>query len=309
MKILVIIVSYNFERWIDRCLGSLRQSEQQADVVVVDNASQDRTVQLIKEHYPEVRLIRSKENLGFGRANNIGMKIALEEGYDAVFLLNQDAWIDAKVLGTLSKLSLKHPRYGILSPVHLTGSGDKLEQGFAGYAGLDNLEEVKREENRQGMEEQQELVTLPFINAAFWMIPTSVLREVGGFCPLFYHYGEDVDYVNRLHHHGYSVGYSPAVFGCHDREHRKVSREAWLRSEQIYLLTEYANINYPFPKAFGFSVLAGIKKSWKALIKKDARTSAAYIGITFRLLGRTRKVLHYRKTNLHSKKSSLYLTD
>lgn len=308
MKILVIIVSYNFERWIDRCLGSLRQSEQQTDVVVVDNASQDRTVPLIKEHYPEVRLIQSKENLGFGRANNIGMRIALEEGYDAVFLLNQDAWVDAKTLGTLGKLSLEHPRYGILSPVHLTGSGDKLEQGFAGYAGLSNLEEVEKQ-NRQETEEQQRLVTLSFINAAFWMIPASVLREVGGFCPLFYHYGEDVDYANRLRHHGYLIGYSPAVFGCHDREHRKVSREAWLRSEQIYLLTEYANINHSFLKAFGFGVLAGIKKSWKALMKKDARTSTAYIGITFRLLGRTREVLHYRKTNLHSKKSSLYLTD
>ena len=112
MKILVIIVSYNFERWIDRCLNSLRQSEQQADVVVIDNASQDRTVSLIESRYPEVRLIKSKENLGFGRANNIGMKIALKEGYDAVFLLNQDAWIDAKVLGELSELSRSHPRYG-----------------------------------------------------------------------------------------------------------------------------------------------------------------------------------------------------
>ncbi|MEL5893489.1 glycosyltransferase family 2 protein [Bacteroides sp. GD17] len=309
MKILVIIVSYNFERWIDRCLGSLRQSEQQADVIVVDNASQDHTVRLIESHYPEVRLIRSKENLGFGRANNIGMKIALEEGYDAVFLLNQDAWIDAKVLGTLSELSLKYPRYGILSPVHLAGSGEKLEPGFAGYAGLNGLEEVKRWESQQQAGALQPPVTLSFINAAFWMIPASVLREVGGFCPLFYHYGEDVDYVNRLRHYGYSVGYSPAVFGCHDREYRKVSREAWLRSEQVYMLAEYANINYSFPKAFGFGILAGIKKSWKALMKKDARTGMAYIGITFRLLGRTREVLHYRKANLHSKKTALYLTD
>ena len=112
----------------------------------IDNASQDRTVSLIESRYPEVRLIKSKENLGFGRANNIGMKIALKEGYDAVFLLNQDAWIDAKVLGELSELSRSHPRYGILSPIHLTGSGEKLEQGFAGYSNLSNLEEVKKQE-------------------------------------------------------------------------------------------------------------------------------------------------------------------
>ena len=58
MKILVIIVSYNFERWIDRCLNSLRQSEQQADVVVIDNASQDRTVSLIV--IPKSALSRAK---------------------------------------------------------------------------------------------------------------------------------------------------------------------------------------------------------------------------------------------------------
>lgn len=299
MKIAVIIVSYNFERWMNRCLDSLRQSELQADVIVIDNASKDRTVQLIESHYPEVRLIRNNENLGFGRANNVGMKIALKEGYEAVFLLNQDAWIDKKVLGTLAELSLGHPQYGILSPVHLTGSGDKPEQGFAGYAGIGSLEDIKK----------QELATLSFINAAFWMIPASVLRKAGGFCPLFYHYGEDVDYVNRLHHYGYLVGYSPDVFGCHDREHRKISHEAWLRSEQVYLLTEYANINYPFLKAFGYGVLAGIKKSWKAFIRKDASTSVAYIRITLRLLGRTREVLHYRKANRSGKTNSLYLTD
>ena len=131
MKTLVIIVSYNFERWMDRCLGSLRQSEYPADVIVVDNNSQDHTVRLIKKRYPEVRLIEAGTNLGFGRANNLGMTIALDEGYDAVFLLNQDAWIAPDTLGTLAQLSRQHPEYGILSPTHLTGSGDRLEKGFA----------------------------------------------------------------------------------------------------------------------------------------------------------------------------------
>ena len=66
MKVLVIIVSYNFERWIDRCLGSLRSSEHPVDTVVIDNASQDQTLRRIKKDYPEVRLIESKTNLGFG---------------------------------------------------------------------------------------------------------------------------------------------------------------------------------------------------------------------------------------------------
>ena len=142
MKILVIIVSYNFERWMDRCLGSLRESGQRADIVVIDNASQDNSVRLIQENYPEVRLIQSKTNLGFGRANNIGMKIALTEGYDYVFLLNQDAWIDGSTLGTLARLCQQYPQYGIMSPTHLTGSGNKLEHGFSEYTGMKSLEEI-----------------------------------------------------------------------------------------------------------------------------------------------------------------------
>lgn len=114
MKILTIIVSYNFEPWIDRCLGSLKASLQPTDTLVIDNGSSDRTVEILRKNYPEIRLIANHANLGFGKANNIGMQIALKEDYDAVFLLNQDAWIDPKTLGSLAQESLRHPDYAIL---------------------------------------------------------------------------------------------------------------------------------------------------------------------------------------------------
>ena len=85
MKILTIIVSYNFERWMKPCLESLTRSVHPTDVLVIDNGSTDRTVSLLRESYPWVRLIANGENLGFGRANNIGLRLALDEGYDAAF--------------------------------------------------------------------------------------------------------------------------------------------------------------------------------------------------------------------------------
>lgn len=291
MKVLVIIVSYNFERWMERCLGSLRQSVHPVDTLVVDNCSKDRTVQLIQQNYPEVRLIQSKKNLGFGRANNIGMQIALREGYDFVFLLNQDAWIDAQTIGTLTKLSQEYPQYGILSPVHLTGKGDKPDQGFATYTGLKTLDKLPGEP----------LVEAPFINAAFWMIPTSVLRIVGGFSPLFYHYGEDKDYINRLRYHGYRMGYSPRVFGCHDREYREVTRHAFFRSERVYLLSEYANVNYSYFKAFGYGILASIKKAMQSSIRGKGKDAFTYLGISGQLLIHTRKIVRIRKETFHKK--------
>lgn len=88
---------------------------------------------------------------------------------------------------------------------------------------------------------------------------------------------------------------SGAVFGCHDRENRTISHEVFLRSEQIYHLTEYANINYSFKKAFGYSVLACVKKSLIALVKGKAKTAGTYVIITTRLLKRTAEVRKFRK--------------
>ena len=287
MKVLVIIVSYNFERWITRCLGSLRLSEHPVDTVVIDNASQDQTIQRIKQDYPEIRLVESKTNLGFGRANNIGMEIALSEGYTHVFLLNQDAWIEPTTIGTLVTLSQQQPSYGILSPVHLTGKGDKPDPGFGHYAQIQSLDQLPN----------KDLITIPFVNAAFWMIPTDVLKKIGGFCPLFHHYGEDKDFVNRLHYHQYELGYSPKVSGNHDREYRPITHDGFLRTEYVYHLSEYANINHSWIKAFGYSVLAVIKKAFTALMKGKASLCKDYFLMAFQLLHRSKEIYFYRQIN------------
>ena len=288
MKVLVIIVSYNFEQWMERCLGSLHLSELPVDVLILDNDSKDKTTELIRTQYPEVRLIENKKNLGFGRANNLGMQIALEEGYDFAFLMNQDAWIDSNTIGTLVSISQKYPEYGILSPVHLTGKGDKPDPGFGDYAGIQTLKELPKSD---------EILPLPFINAAFWMIPTAVLKQVGGFSPLFYHYGEDKDFVNRLHFHHFKVGYVPQVFGNHDREYRPVTHAGFLRSEYVYHLSEYANINHSGWKAFAYGILAVGKKSVQALLKGKLRLSKDFLCMIFRLIAQSREVFAQRKNN------------
>ena len=287
MKVLVIIVSYNFEPWLERCLGSLRHSFYPVDTVVIDNGSTDQTIQRIRKDYPEIRLLPQNKNLGFGRANNIGMQIALAEGYDFVFLLNQDAWIDSNTIGELVELSQSYPQYGILSPVHLTGKGDKPDPGFGYYAQIQQLDQLS----------DKNILPIPFANAALWMIPVSVLKKVGGFSPLFYHYGEDKDFVNRLTYHDYQVGYSPQVFGNHDREYRPLTHQVFLRTEYVYHLSEYANIHHNGLKAFGYGVLAPMKKCLVALFKGKASLSKDYFHMTFQLLRRSKEVCFYRKTN------------
>lgn len=286
MKVLVIIVSYNFERWIQPCLTSLRKSLMPVDVLVIDNASQDHTVDRIREEYPEVRLISNAYNLGFGQANNQGITLAMNEGYDAVFLMNQDAWISPDCLLTLSELSIKHPEYGILSPVHLKGQGDGLDKGFANYCQLKDRPTTNKE-----------IIEVPFINAAFWFIPKSVIQRVGLFSPLFYHYGEDKDYANRLTYHHLKIGYSPNALAWHDRADRKLTDKDFLRAERVYLLSEYCNLNYSFFQAFSFSVLAALKKAALAPSQGKGRFMLPFLKMSLTLLMQSSAVYRTRKTN------------
>ena len=77
-------------KWLQNCLEAIKKSTYPVDTIVIDNGSTDSTVLFIKSNYPEVHLVESGKNLGFGQANNVGMRYALEQNADYVYLLNQD---------------------------------------------------------------------------------------------------------------------------------------------------------------------------------------------------------------------------
>lgn len=275
-RVLTIIVSYNFEPWIERCLGSLERSHYPTDVVVVDNASTDCTVEILAEKYRWIRLVRSQRNLGFGQANNLGMQMALDGNYDYVFLLNQDAWIDPDAIGTWVELSCRYPDYGVISPVHLNGTGECLDSSFARYIGGKLPVSSKK----------SPLVEVPFVNAAFWFIPVTVLRRVGGFSPLFFHYGEDVDYIHRVRFYGYRVGYAPQTTGCHDRQDRPTPRDMQMKLDRIYYLTVIADVNNSlFGRLWG-GILAPWKPALQAWLRGRWGEARFYAAASGRLLSR-----------------------
>lgn len=286
LRVLTIIVSYNFEPWIERCLGSLERSHYPTDVVVVDNASTDRTTEILAEKYRWVRLVRSRRNLGFGQANNLGMKMAIDEKYDYVFLLNQDAWVDSDAIGTWVELSRQYPDYGVISPVHLNGTGERLDSSFARYIGGDLPISSKK----------SPLVEVPFINAAFWFIPVAVLQRVGGFSPLFFHYGEDVDYIHRVRFYGYRVGYAPQTTGCHDRQDRPIPRTMQMKLDRIYYLTVVTDVNGSFFGRLWGGILAPWKPALQALLRGRWSEARFYVSASVRLLCRYRYIAAVRNS-------------
>ena len=126
-KVYTILVTYNAMPWIERCIGSLQASSMPTKVIVVDNHSADATMDFIRSHYPDIILLPQERNLGFGQANNIGIRYALEHDATHVLLLNQDAWIEEKMIETLLQYDDNN---SLLSPIHLNGEGDAIDANF-----------------------------------------------------------------------------------------------------------------------------------------------------------------------------------
>lgn len=215
MKILVVIVTYNAMQWAERCFNSLRSSSVRPDVFVVDNGSTDGTQTYIHEHYPEVIFQQSKENLGFGKANNIGLQYALDNNYDYVYLLNQDAWVMPDTFEKLIALSWKYPEYGILSPFQMNADLRHIDINFIkNVCSWRSNANIFNDLYNQSLDE---IYSVSFVMAAHWLITKNCLKKVGGFSPSFPHYGEDDNYLERAKFYSFNIGIAPSLRVVHDR--------------------------------------------------------------------------------------------
>ena len=296
-KVFVIIVTYKGKQWYDRCFTSLRESTLPVQTIVVDNASNDGTVEYIRENYPEIILMENKENMGFGKGNNLALRYAYEHGCDYTFLLNQDAWLDDNaMIETLVGLSEQHPEYGILCPMHL--SPDK--------ASLNMM--LEKSDNRCSMQmlsdlycgASKEVYETDYVNAAAWLLPRTTLSILGGFDPLIFLYGEDDDYVNRAHFHGLKVGVSLDARVVHDHKFNKKGdlfemSDKYARKSELEDLELLLNIN----KRFDYHALRRyyFRKYLKGFFSGN-RALKRFASYRFKFIGQMRKGIEFsRKMN------------
>ncbi len=252
LKINVVIVTYNGMEWIENCLKSLSNTTIPVSVIVVDNSSTDGTIEFIKTNFQDVILLQQNENLGFGKANNIGIKKAYYSGADYVFLLNQDAWVTPDAIENLIKAHQKEPEYGITSPMHLNGKGDALDYNFSNYINPIKCKKIYSDIFLNTI--QEKIYKTEFVNAAAWLISRKCIGIVGGFNPSFFHYGEDDNYVHRVQFHQFKVGVCPHSIIYHDREinfenkYFKDEKKAYTRS--VVLKISNPTNEYTFEKEY-----------------------------------------------------------
>ena len=243
MTVYIIIVTYNAMKWAEKCFSSLRKSSFPVEVIVIDNCSEDGTQDYIKNNFPEVKFIQNQENLGFGKANNIGIETAYKKGADFFYLMNQDAWIYEDSIQKLLDVYVTHPQkseVGILSPMHLDGSEKKLDIFLDKYIS-------QNFENRMisdfYLNSTKLYYEISFINAAHWFIPKDTIEKVGGFNPYFFHYGEDNEYVNRLHFHQKKIFLCSSSKVVHDGK-QELGKVDYQKFQNNFLEIKILNPNY-----------------------------------------------------------------
>lgn len=214
MKVFVIIVTYNalHRGWIDHCMASLAASTVPVAPVIIDNGSTDGTRDYVPVHFPDAVWLPQDKNLGFGQANNKGIRYALEQDADYVLLLNQDATIAPDSVAHMTEACAGNR---LVSPLQLNGDGTRLDFIFKEKLLLTRSSLF--DDIFAGQPIQEAYVGGDY-SAACWMLPTRIIREIGGFNPIFFHYGEDDNYLHRLQYHGFEVALAAKARMFHDRE-------------------------------------------------------------------------------------------
>jgi len=260
----VIIVTYNGMQWLERCLASVPTSY---ELVIVDNHSTDGTVAFIEENYPKAKLFKEKQNLGFGQANNKGIRYALNQGADYVYLLNQDAYLEANTIEKLIEICQQDHTFGILSPFHYTDGFKALDANFLMYLERYGVhQQIIMDANEDTLKNVYEI---PFVNAAGWLLTRAVLKKVGGFDPIFFHYGEDRNYCQRVLYHQLKIGIVLGSAMIHDRENRKVEPIKQYSEKYYEEFTRYAKIEWGDINLADFESKFDRKLTyWKSLQRK-----------------------------------------
>ncbi|WP_317168561.1 glycosyltransferase family 2 protein [Chryseobacterium sp. Chry.R1] len=287
-KIYFIIVTYNAMKWAERCFTSLRESSVPVQCIVIDNGSTDGTQEYIKEKFPEIQFIQSPENLGFGKANNIGIEKAYKDGADFFYLMNQDAWLYPDSIKNLLQVYNTHPDQndiGIISPMQVDGSEKYLDIFLDKYI-AQNCDKTRLISDLY-FQTIKPFYEINFINAAHWLLPKQTIETVGGFNPYFFHYGEDNEYVNRVHFHKKKIILVPSSKAVHDGV-QLLNKIDYNKYKDLRIETNIINPNLP-------NALQLEKKSLKQSIFKNLllgnRTEYKKLSHRYKKISQEEKIL------------------
>lgn len=256
VDISIIVVNWNVCDLLRNCLTSIKAQtgdggRLSAQVIVVDNASSDRSIEMLHAEFPNVRVIENRENVGFSRANN--QALALAQGR-YLFLLNPDTELRPNALQTLFDYAEANPRVGIIGPQLFYGDGT-LQSSRRRFPTLATafLESTKLQQwfprngvlTRYYMRDTSDDATQPvdWINGSAMFVRREVYNQIGGFDEAFFMYSEELDWCYRAKQAGWQIVYLPMAQITHyegkSSEQAVARRDINFNSSKIRFFRKY----------------------------------------------------------------------
>jgi len=220
MKLSIVIVNYNVKYFLSTCLQSVMKAVEgiEAEVFVVDNNSTDQSVEMVKESFPQVKVIANRDNAGFSRANNQAIDLAQGE---YILLLNPDTIVEEECFSRCIEYLDENKDVGGLGVKMIDGAGKFLPESkrglpipsvaFCKISGLSRLFPKSKIFGKYhlGYLDEKEISEIEVLSGAFMLIRKSVIDKIGGLDESFFMYGEDIDMSYRITEAGYKNIYFP----------------------------------------------------------------------------------------------------
>ena len=258
-RLSIVTVTYNSEETIRACLEAIPRGGLEAEVIVVDNASTDRTVALIREHFPWVRLVESGHNSGFSGGSNRGIALA---GAPLILLLNPDTIVQPGALRALVDFADRHPSAGMIGCrirypdgrlQHSCFKFPNFRMAFFGFFPLVPMDHPLNGRHRE--EEYERPHPTEHLLGAVLLVRREVVARIGLLdAETFPMYFEETDWCHRAARAGWDRYYTPAATVLHHQAHstsrfpEKMS-VAFHRSQARYYRRYYGPAGYLALKA------------------------------------------------------------
>jgi N-acetylglucosaminyl-diphospho-decaprenol L-rhamnosyltransferase len=257
----VLTVNYNSCSYAKACIESLlKQVNVKLEIIVVDNASADDSVMVLKKAFSQkITLIESKENLGFGRANNLAASKAKGE---FLLLLNPDTEIqDPLALSKMLNFLSENPKLGMVGPAIYEPRKGKYVAPRLSYPSFKRIKFKSKFESLPGK--------IAWLLGACLLLKRDVYEEIAGFDPDYFLYGEDADIGLRLRQRGYEIGYYEPVVINHVSGASELgadSLDKWLRKKRGVFL--FFSKHYEHSDVLKIAKMAIIKSKFYLTLMK-----------------------------------------
>lgn len=221
----IIIVSYNSGDFLKKCIDSIYESSiKNFEVIVVDNASKDNSVWEMRKFGSKIKLIENKKNVGFSRANNIGIK---KSSGKYVLFLNPDTLVNKDTFETLISFMDKTKNAGVITSRVILPNGkldDSCHRGFPtpwnAFCYFSGLEKIFPRSKlfagyHMGWEDYNKTHEIDACAGSFMLVRKEAGEQIGWWDEDFFFYGEDLDFCMEIKNKGWKIYYYPHVSTTH----------------------------------------------------------------------------------------------